>query len=133
MSGESTHHIRLVETLERHVRRVHTPPRGLLLLLDHDRYGKDRPHRCGGYCPDLFATDLPTTFEIIGEAKTSSDIERPHSRRQLAGFLEHLSVQKDAYLYVCVPHPTVARARTIIARIRRPEDASVRVEVIAGE
>ncbi|MDN4631973.1 hypothetical protein QCD71_10645 [Sphingomonas sp. PsM26] len=103
------------------------------MLVDHDRYGRDRPHHCGGYCPDLFASDLPTTFEVIGEAKTSSDIERPRSHRQLAGFLEHLSVQQEAYLYVCVPHPTVVRARTIIARIRTPADAAVRVEVIAGE
>lgn len=133
MSGESVQHIRLVEALERHVREAHAPPRGLLVLLDHDSYGRDRPHRCGGYSPDLFASDLPPTFEVIGEAKTPADVERPRSRRQLAGFLDHLRLQPFGFLYICVPRFSVPRARSVVAGLRRPEDAGVAVEVIAGD
>lgn len=133
MSGESVQHIRLVEALERHVRREHSPPRGLLLLLDHDRYGRDRPHRCGGHCPDLFASDLPSTFQVIGEAKTAPDVERPHTQRQLAGFLDHLALTPAGFLYLCVPRFSLPRARAVVQRAVRPEHAGVRVEVIAGD
>jgi hypothetical protein len=133
MSGESTLHIRLVESLERQVRARHAPPRGLLLLLDHDRYGRDRPHRCDRYCPDLFASDLPVTFEIVGEAKTPADLERPRSHLQIQGFLDYLSLRPLSWLYLCVPHPTVARAREIVKRLRRPEHAAVQIEVLAGD
>ena len=133
MSGESVQHIRLVEALERHVRRIHAPPRGLFLLLDHDSFGRDRPHRCGGYHPDLFASDLPATFEVIGEAKTPADVARPHSQLQLRGFLNHLALRSAGHLYLCVPRFSLSRARSVIQLVRGPEHAGVRVEVIAGD
>lgn len=130
MSGESTLHIRLVECLERRVRERHPVDRGLLMLLDHDRYGSDRPHRVNGYCPDLFASDLPATFEVLGEAKTGPDLERPRSQAQIAAFLDHLALLREGWLYVCVPPLSVGRARDLIRRLRAPSHAHVRTEVV---
>lgn len=130
MSGESSLHIRLVECLERHVRERHPIERGLLMLLDHDSYGRDRPHRVNGYCPDLFASDLPATFEVLGEAKTGPDLERPRSHAQIAAFLDHLSLQACGWFYLCVPPLSVGRGRQLLKRLRTPSRALVNAEVI---
>jgi hypothetical protein len=130
VSGESTLHIRLVESLERQVREHHPAERGLLILVDHDRYGRDRPHRINGYCPDLFASDLPTTFEVLGEAKTGPDLERSRSHSQIKAFLDYLSLQPVGSLYLCVPPIFVARATEILRRLRTPDHSMVSTKVI---
>lgn len=132
MSGESLLHIRLVEGLIKHVRATHRPPRGLLMLADHRSFGADRPPSIEGFFPDLFASDLPATFEILGEAKTPGDLETERSARQLAGFLDYLALRPSSTLYLMVPPFSRARATTIISRLRRPEHGSVTVKVLDG-
>src|SRR6266404_4270645 len=95
MSGESLIHVRLVERLIMYVRERHCPPRGLLLLADHHSFSTNRPLRIGGFLPDLFASDLPVTFEVLGEAKTPSDLETQRSARQITAFLDHLAVREQ--------------------------------------
>lgn len=112
------------------MRDRHPTERGLLMLLDHDRYGSDRPHRVNGYCPDLFASDLPTTFEVLGEAKTGSDLERPRSHVQIVAFLDHLALQECGWFYLCVPPPSVARAHQVLSRLKQAHHGSVTAMVI---
>jgi hypothetical protein len=130
VSGESTLHIRLVECLIRQVQERHPTQRGLLMLVDHDRFGSDRPHRINGYCPDLFASDLPSTFEVVGEAKTPLDLERPRSHAQIVAFLDHLSLRANGWLYLCVPPLTVARAYQLLNRLKGAQHAAVNARVI---
>lgn len=130
MSGESTLHIRLVECLARQVRERHPAERGLLMLVDHDHYGNDRPYRVNGYCPDLFASDLPTTFEVLGEAKTAADLERTRSHAQIGAFLDYLSLRPHGWFYLCVPPLSVARAYQLLGRLRTSEHAGVKTKVI---
>ena len=132
MSGESLVHIRLVEHLIVHVRERHKPPRGLLLLADHRDFGLDRPPSVGGYLPDLFASDLPATFEVIGEAKTPIDLETERSARQIRAFLDHLAVRRGSTFYLSVPPFTKARAQAVLGRLIRAEHAGVTTEVIEG-
>ena len=112
------------------MRQLHLTDRGLLMLVDHDRYGRDRPHRVNGYCPDLFASDLPVTFEILGDAKTGADLERPRSHTQIVAFLDHLSLLAAGWFYLCVPPLSVARARQVLARLRAERHRSVVTKVI---
>lgn len=131
MSGESLLHIRLVESLEQQVRARHPTERGLLMLVDHDRYGSDRPHRVNGYCPDLFASDLPTTFEVLGEAKTGADLERPRSQAQISAFLDYLALRQRGFFYLCVPPLSVGRAQHLLDRLRTGQHAPVHAAVIS--
>lgn len=131
MSGESVVHTRLVERLELHVRTSHLPPRGLLILADHHSYDRNRPGRIGGYLPDLYASDLPTTFEIIGEAKTPADLETPRSARQITAFLDHLALRPGSTFYLCVRVFSQGRARALLKRLRGPGHERVDVRVIA--
>lgn len=98
--------------------------------MDHDSYGSDRPHRINGYCPDLFASDLPATFEILGEAKTGPDLERPRSHGQIVAFLDHLALQGGGWFYLCVPPLSVARAQQALRRLRAPRHAWVEARVV---
>lgn len=100
------------------------------MLVDHDRYGSDRPHRINGYCPDLFASDLPTTFEVLGEAKTGPDLERPRSHAQIVAFLDYLALQANGWFYLSVPPLSVARAYQLLGRLKGAQHATVSTMVI---
>lgn len=80
MSGESAQHVKLVEALIDTTEKRHRPPRGLMVFADHHRFGSDRPPRIAGFTPDLFASDVPSTFRIVGEAKTPDDLETERSK-----------------------------------------------------
>mgnify|MGYP001282625953 CR=1 FL=1 len=132
MSGESALHVRLVERLIAHIQDRHPAPRGLLLLADHHAYGANRPSTIDGFTPDVFASDLPATFEVIGEAKTPLDLESPRSARQLAVFLDYLALRPNSSFYLAVAPLTAARTWAVLNRIRRPAHAGVAITVIDG-
>lgn len=132
MSGESLHHVRLVESLIRHVELHFRPARGLLLLADHHRFGINRPRTIDGFIPDLFASDLPTTFEIVGEAKTPSDMDTPRSRRQLQAFLDYLRIRPGSVFLLAVPPYVRPRAKAVLQDIWKPEFDAVSVTIIDG-
>lgn len=131
MSGESSRHTRLVERLIAVVTSRHPVPNGMLLLADHYTFGADRPPRIEGFMPDVFASDVPETFRILGEAKTPADLESERSLRQIAVFLDHLALRQSATFYLAVPWHLVPRARGIIRSLRRDEHAAMQVHVIA--
>ena len=133
MSGESLHHVRLVEILIRHVELHCRPARGLLLLADHHRFGTNRPGTIDGFSPDLFASDLPTTFEIVGEAKTPADMDTPRSRRQLQTFLNYLCIRPGGSVFLLAVPPYVRpRAKAVLQDIWKPEFDAVSVTIIDG-
>jgi hypothetical protein len=130
MSGESAWHVLLVETLIETIEKRHKPPRGLMVFADHHRFGTDRPATIGGYTPDVFASDLPATFRVIGEAKTPADLESDRSRRQIAAFLDHLALYENSILYLAVPFLSVARARFIIRSLTSASHLQIATEII---
>lgn len=122
MSGESATHVRLIEALIRFIEERHRPPRGLVLLADHHGFGADRPPRIGGHTPDVFASDLPVSFRLIGEAKTVPDLETERSRRQIKAFLDHLALYPNSIFYLAVPPTALARARFVLRSLSSPEE-----------
>ena len=131
MSGESAHHIRLVETLIETIRERHFSARGIIVLADHRSYGADRPPLVGGFTPDVYASDVPATFRVLGEAKTPDDLETDRSRRQIAAFLDHLCLYRNGTLYLAVPWPFAGRASLMLTSLRRPEHEPVVVRIIS--
>lgn len=131
MSGESARHVRLVEMLIEAVRNRHRPPRGLVVFADHHGFGGDRPLPISGFTPDVFASDVPATFRVVGEAKTPADLETERSRRQLLAFLDHLALYSGSAFYLAVPFPSAPRARALLRSVQMPEHQAVAVEVLA--
>lgn len=80
----------------------------------------ERPPRIEGYVPDVFATDVPTTTTLIGEAKTQHDIETDHSHRQIFAFLSYLSKTPKGIFVLSVPLVAGATARRFLSEINRP-------------
>ncbi|MER9946216.1 hypothetical protein NKJ70_30685 [Mesorhizobium sp. M0092] len=132
MSGESSVHAMLVERLIAHVRTTHVPERGLLIFADHWSFGRNAPPRINGFMPDVFASDLPTTFEVVGEAKTMDDLRTERSRRQIVGFLDHLAVRPNTHFYLYVPPLAQRQARSILNALVLPHHAATRIEVLDG-
>jgi hypothetical protein len=131
MSGESAYHIRLVETLVATVRERHSTPQGIAVFADHREFGVNRPPTLGGYTPDVFACDVPSTFRVVGEAKTKADLETDRSHRQLRAFLDHLSLYPNSTLYIAVPWVVAPRARFILKSLRDLAHQHIRVDVIS--
>lgn len=77
----------------------------------------ERPPRIHGYVPDLFATDVPTTATLIGEAKTREDLETARSLDQIAAFLRYLSETPNGIFVLGVPMAAVATGRRVVAQL----------------
>ncbi len=80
----------------------------------------ERPPRIGGFVPDVYATDVPTTRTVIGEAKTRADLETEHSRRQIAAFVHHLALTPGGVFVLAVPLAAGATARRLLAELTAP-------------
>ena len=81
---------------------------------------RDKPQRVGGFVPDVYASDVPTTFRLIGEAKTIEDLETPHTILQLSAFFRHVTVCGGA-LAVAVPWAAIGTARRVVHDVAAAE------------
>lgn len=130
MSGESSSHAALVERLIAVVDAQHNGHGRLSILADHRSFGNDRPPMIGGFTPDLFATEIPETFHVLGEAKTPDDLVSDRSARQIAAFLEHLTLRPSSSLYLAVPWLCVPKAHAIIRAAQYETRHPVQVIII---
>ena len=88
---ESATHARLVRAILEFIDRDFHSLTEIAVRDDSSAPVRDeRPPSVGGFVPDVYATDVPTTATLIGEAKTRRDLEAVHSQEQIAAFLEYL-------------------------------------------
>ena len=123
---ESARHARLVEALVAHVEDRLGELSEILVREDVIRPRRgERPPRVSGFTPDVYATDVPTTITLIGEAKTPADLDTKHSRAQIAAFLKYLAHTPGGRFVLAVPITVKPRARWILRELSRPlgEDA----------
>jgi hypothetical protein len=131
MSRESSMHVSLVEAAVAEIKRRHRDLYSLTMYVDLPSAGRDRPRMIGSHVPDIFAIDTPETCRIIGEAKTATDCETPHSRMQFIAFLFHLSLFPNGLFYLAVPWFYRIRAQSLIASAAQAAGASaVKMKVI---
>jgi hypothetical protein len=131
MSGESALHVGLVERLIATVETRHQTVQGIMIFADHHKFGVNQPPTFGGFKPDVFAQDLPATFQIIGEAKTASDLKEERSSRQITAFLDHLALYPNSSFYLGVPWFVKGSANYMLLELRKPEHKSIHVEIFA--
>jgi len=117
---ESSQHLRLVEALVSYIEVRYEPLKSLIIFCDlPSTVGGDRPPRCGGFAPDVYATDAPATVTVIGEAKTAEDLVTEHSRQQVQAFLEYLTYQKSGVFILAVPPFCSPTARIVVESAKR--------------
>lgn len=111
--SESRLHDQLVSVILEHVRRHY---RDFLIFDDRTAMSSHKPPRVGGFVPDVYAVNVPTTRIVIGEAKTFRDLQTPHTDAQMRAFLDHLALSDQGTLIVAVPWMAVATARSLVTR-----------------
>jgi hypothetical protein len=134
--AESSQHLKLVNLILQYFEARWISTGGFVVLSDcSNRIGDDnKPPRIGGYSPDVFGKDVPLTVMAIGEAKTSDDLTRAHSREQLGAYLAHLSYQPKGVLVLAVPCFFAASARTVVESAKRSVGlTSEEIEIVVLE
>ena len=79
--------------------------------------GDEVPPQIGGFRPDVFMTRGSTT--VIGEAKTTEDIDRPHTYSQVRSFIRYLERANDGYFVLAVDGCRGDLAKTVLRFVGR--------------
>ena len=118
---ESERHARLVKAIIAHLDRRLGKICEIMVRDDSVRPLRDeRPPKLPQFIPDVYATDVPITRTVVGEAKTAKDLETGHSRKQIASFLEYLAHTPNGLFILAVPPNFKARARSLLAELSLP-------------
>ena len=118
--GESTQHAMLVTEIVKWITTKHGEHNALSILVDSNTVPPDRrPRQIGGFTPDVTARTLPSSFVIIGEAKSFADFFVPHTAKQLTVFLEYLQYQECPTLVMATPLAATAAARSLVRRLQQ--------------
>jgi hypothetical protein len=127
--SESIQHSQLVERLLQWTNDHYPTWEGMPVVITADhtaRYDGRRPRRIGEAIPDIYATSLPVAFCLIGEAKTTFDLETTHSQNQILCFLEYLRYQEHPFFVLATPWNLINTARNLVrVLVRRVEAQSV--------
>ena len=84
-----------------------------------------------GFRPDVYYCYGNTL--IIGEAKTSSDIEQLHSREQYESYIKKCSLYPgEAILMVAVPWMDHATIHNILAKIKKKYPGQYSIKILDG-
>ena len=98
--AESLAHIKYVERMARYAETIPQEFVPTAMSADLPSYGQRTPKIINGYYPDLYYYDLHCV--IIGEAKTTNDIENEHTRSQLDSYIcEIRTYNCDKHIIIC--------------------------------
>lgn len=82
-----------------------------------DLPGFQSPQKINSFIPDLYARIFKTNIVIIGEAKTSFDLDTSHSESQITAFLKYCSGRDNHIFLLSVPWDTKRYAINILKNI----------------
>ena len=129
---ESQSHIRLVEALSFWISKsLLNGDDGLMFIDRSDRKSFEKPPKIGRYIPDVYVPSVPKHQMIIGEVKTSNDLEKKHSINQIYEFISKCDEVENSIFILAVPWYVVPLARSIINEIVRNSNAiNVEIKII---
>jgi hypothetical protein len=115
------------QLVDRIARSIEVDGRGEYLILIDSRAGLARltPPALENVRPDIFARHTQTRYAVIGEAKTLSDVENPHTEHQLECYFRHLALEGGGEVRLAVPWKRLDRMIFMVRRARRIAGASV--------
>ncbi len=121
----SRSHEQLVESIVQWIRKDEVFAQNIALhvdsVLEIARY--PYPPNINGHIPDVYAKEMKRSTEIIGEAKTSKDLEFPRTKVQLEAYVEYLKNKPRGVLIVATPWASANSARGIVRSILKRLDA----------
>ncbi|MBI5119303.1 hypothetical protein HZA56_22775 [Candidatus Poribacteria bacterium] len=86
-----------------------------------DRNAYSKPPQVGEAIPDVYAP-LHAGGIVIGEAKTSADLENRHTEGQFRTYLKFCKLNPQSFLVVAVPWPVEALAKDRLKYIKKKEN-----------
>ena len=127
--SESKQHISLVRILEHRAKELIPKEHWQLILTDNPESKEAPPSTIEGYRPDLFFCF--NKILIIGEAKTSKDVDKPHSQAQYLSYLKKCNIfEGKAYLLLAVPWTEKVAAINLLTHIKKRAQVSCILEVL---
>ena len=92
---------------------------------------KNFPPNINGHRPDVFASAKgDPTLLLIGEAKTTQDLETQRTEIQLGAFARHLTELGKGYLALGVTWNNVPSARSLLKKIMIREGAQEIIPIV---
>jgi hypothetical protein len=123
--ADSDEHARLVKLLIDCITARHGAHPGLCIYSDRSESRRDeKPRPVDGFVPDVLAVTTPTSFTIIGEAKTHIDLVTPRSHAQIRAFLCFLEHCASPLFILAVPVSAYAFAFSVVQNLKRQVAAS---------
>ena len=115
---ESTQHARLVRAILNQL-ETHIGPFNTIMVRDDSLspLRGERPPPLPRFIPDVYATDVPITRVVVGEAKTAKDLQSTRSRVQIASFLDYLTHTPNSLFILAVPFDCTPQARGILREL----------------
>jgi len=121
--GESAQHMKLVKSLVEWVAQAYFEnDAGQILIDSPESSASAKPPRVYGFVPDVYAERAMPRNLVIGEAKTTHDLESRHTRDQLAAFLMRCGQVPDSALVLAVPWHMTRFARALLRVLQRQAD-----------
>lgn len=118
--AETLAHIKYVERMARYAETIPQEFVPTAMSADLPSYGQRTPKVINGYYPDLYYYDLHCV--IIGEAKTTNDIENEHTRSQLDSYIcEIRTFNCDKHIIICSSIIAFAQITNMVIRKKRRE------------
>lgn len=123
--SETLAHTRLVGVIVRWLRVEYAAVPGLCLFCDCPPVLEtEKPAPIEGFFPDVCALCTPPALTLIGEAKTTPDLESPRSYRQFMAFLRFLAARPKPTLVLATPWQATATAKNVIKQAQRESHTS---------
>lgn len=118
---ESYKHMKLVDIIVARTQELVPEPNWPLIAIDsHTSYNLPKK-TSGGFKPDVLY--ISEGMLIIGEAKTSNDIETPHSKSQYLSYIKECDAfAGQAFLIIAVPWTEKISIANLIKRMIQQED-----------
>jgi hypothetical protein len=117
--AESSTHVSLVSAILNWIEDRHGNKNLLIMANLPAPVGTPVPPCIEGFVPDVWAKNFQEGLIIVGEAKTSGDLENRHSADQLSAFLRFCDQNRPSCLVIAVPWMTVSCAKAFVRYLKR--------------
>ena len=112
-----------MEYVERMVKYAETIPQQFassMMNADLASYGHRTPKVVDGFYPDLYYYDLHCV--IIGEAKTTDDVDKEHTMNQLDSYIKEIRTYNcEKHIILCSSIIAFAQIHNMVVRKKRKE------------
>ena len=119
--AESLAHMKYVERMVIYAETIPMQFVASMMYADLASYGQRTPKVINGFYPDLYYYDLH--YVIIGEAKTTDDIDNEHTMAQLDSYIKEIRTYNcERHIIICSSMIAYAQINNLVIRKKRRDN-----------